>query len=94
MEERKLEASMAAGEFVAPQSTPAPPFSASKAEMLAAFGMYAAAYVYVCWLTYYPSRGWPSIFPGPGLLAVFMLAYVALTELLHWNTTRPRESWV
>ena len=45
MEERKLEAARAAGEFVAPQSNPVPPFSASKTEKLAAFGMYAAAYV-------------------------------------------------
>ena len=86
MEERKLEASMAAGEFVVPQSVPVPPFSASKTEQIAAFGMYAAAYVYVYWQTYHPGKGW--------IAAVFTLVYVALTELLHWNSPRQRESWV
>ena len=84
MEEKRLEASMAAGEFAAPESAPAPPFTASITEQLTAFCMYAVAYVYVCWTD--DSRAvW---------LAVFTLAYAALTELLHWNTPRPRESWI
>ena len=87
MEERRPEAAMAAGEIGAPQSAPVPPFSASKTEMLAAFAMYAAAYVYACWF-------WWTDDSRARWLAMFTLAYVALTELLHRNTPRPRESWV
>lgn len=57
-----------------------PPFSASWPEFWAALLMYALAWI---WFSQ----------DEPAWLLVFVLGFVGLTELLHRETKRPRESW-
>ena len=79
------------GEESAPPAAPgigaagtdaAPPFSATRAEMLAALACYILGRVY-----------W-EIFSEPLWLAAFVLGFVALTEWIYRNEPRARESWV
>ena len=68
------------------------PFSASWQEIVAAFAVYLLAWWYL----------WGSMLFFGGLgekgsafwTLVFTLGFVALAELLHWRTPRPRESWI
>lgn len=72
---------------------PAPGFSASRKEILAAIASYFLAWWYL-WNT--------DLFLGPWdentLLwfwsLLFVLGFVGLTEFLHWEQKRPRESWI
>ena len=68
------------------------PFSAGWQEIVAAFAVYLLAWWYL----------WGSMLFFGGLgekgsafwTLVFTLGFVALAELLHWRTPRPRESWI
>ena len=57
-----------------------PPFTASVPEFWAALAMYALA-----WIWFYLDE--------PAWLCVIVAGFIALTELLHWRSPRPRESW-
>ena len=83
MESNQPETALVSGQIVAPERSP---FTASAQEKLAAFLMYALAYVYadMIWLSSHRELS----------LAVFTLGFVALTEYLHRGAPRPRESWV
>ena len=59
---------------------PKPPFSASWREICAALAMYVLAWI---WFD----------MEQPVWLLIFVAGFVGLTELLHWETPRPRESW-
>lgn len=63
-----------------PAAAPKPPFTATYTEFWAALAMYALAWI------------WFSI-DEPAWLPVFVAGFVALTELLHRQTARARESW-
>lgn len=65
---------------------PKPPFSASRKEMLAAWGMYLLAFVYACWLFSVENAVW--------WLTGFAIGFIALTEGMHNKTVRMRESWI
>lgn len=65
---------------------PKPPFSASRTEVLAAWLMYALAFLYACWLFSGSAAVW--------WMTAFTVGYVLLTELLHRGTPRPKESWL
>ena len=77
-------------EFPRPQETPdwaqetlapaKPPFSASRKEVLLAFGMYVLAYVYL-------GSGWWA-------LPLFAAGFIAAGEYLYRDVKRPLESWV
>ena len=77
-------------EFPRPQETPdwaqetlapaKPPFSASRKEVLLAFGMYVLAYVYL-------GSGWWA-------LPLFAAGFIAAGEYLYRDVKRPWESWV
>ena len=77
-------------EFPRPQETPdwaqetlapaKPPFSASRKEVLLAFGMYVLAYVYL-------GSGWWA-------LPLFAAGFIAAGEYLYRDMKRPWESWV
>ena len=77
-------------EFPRPQETPdwaqetlapaKPPFSASRKEVLLAFGMYVLAYVYL-------GSGWWA-------LPLFAAGFLAAGEYLYRDVKRPWESWV
>ena len=79
-----------AGEFAAPKITERPAFLPSVPEKLAAFALYALAYLYV--------RNLWTLFEAPVKqrlwLLVFFALFVALGELLHAGTKRAGESWV
>ena len=74
------------GKDHSPEETPAPilpekpRFSASWPEFWAALAMYALAWI------------WFSV-EEPAWLLIFVAGFVALAELLHRETKRPRESW-
>ena len=77
-------------EFPRPQETPdwaqetlapaKPPFSASRKEVLLAFGLYVLAYVYL-------GSGWWA-------LPLFAAGFIAAGEYLYRDMKRPWESWV
>ena len=77
-------------EFPRPQETPdwaqetlapaKPPFSASRKEVLLAFGMYVLAYVYL-------GSGWWA-------LPLFAAGFIAAAEYQFRDVKRPHESWV
>ena len=72
---------------------PAPGFSASRKEILAAIASYFLAWWYL-WdagLLFGPLDGDT---PPWGWTLLFVLGFVGLTEFLHWEQKRPRESWI
>lgn len=101
------EAAAVSGRTIAPKTTSAQsvigaagvpgaaarePFSAPVRERAAALLMYPLAYLYV--EAYRLLFNLSDPLPGRVLVAVFTLGYVALTEYLHRETPRPRESLV
>ena len=72
---------LSAGEMTAPILPEKPRFSASWVEIAAALACYVLGWI------------WFDL-EQPGWLLVFVAAFVGLTELLHRETPRPRESWV
>ena len=84
MENLQPEAIPASGGVVAPKISA---FTASKRETIAAFAMYVLAYVYILFFVSWDSA-WRVYF------AVFTLGFFALTEYLHRDVPRSRESWV
>ena len=72
---------LSAGEMPAPILPEKPRFSASWPEIAAALTCYVLGWI------------WFDL-EQPGWLLVFVAAFVGLTELLHRETPRPRESWV
>ena len=98
METNQPETATVSGQLTAPQNAPtqaktAPErvlFTASAREKLAAFLMYVLAYVYIDKLLFIP-RNDPRT---PVWVAAFVVMFVALTEYLHRDTPRARESWV
>ena len=97
MEPNQPETASVSGQPFAPQNASAQakitpervPFTASAHEKVAAFAMYALAYFYADKLLLYYQDAHTRLW-----VAVFVLAFVALTEYLHRDTPRPRESWV
>ena len=84
MENLQPEAIPASGGVVAPKINT---FTASKREAIAAFAMYVLAYVYILFFMSWDSA-WRVYFAG------FTLGFFALTESLHRDVPRSRESWV
>ena len=84
MENLQPEAIPASGGVAAPTIYT---FTASKREAIAAFAMYALAYVYILFFMSWDSA-WRVYFAG------FTLGFFALTESLHRDVPRSRESWV
>lgn len=72
---------LSAGEMTAPILPEKPRFSASWQEIAAALACYVLGWI------------WFDL-EQPGWLLVFVAAFIGLTELLHRETPRPRESWV
>ncbi len=72
---------LSAGEIAAPILPDKPRFSASWQEIAAALACYVLGWI------------WFDL-EQPGWLLVFVAAFIGLTELLHRETPRPRESWV
>ena len=72
---------LSAGEIPAPILPEKPRFSASWQEIAAALACYVLGWI------------WFDL-EQPGWLLVFVAAFIGLTELLHRETPRPRESWV
>ncbi len=72
---------LSAGEIPAPILPEKPRFSASWPEIAAALACYVLGWI------------WFDL-EQPGWLLVFLAAFIGLTELLHRETPRPRESWV
>ena len=72
---------LSAGEIPAPILLEKPRFSASWVEIAAALACYVLGWI------------WFDL-EQPGWLLVFVAAFIGLTELLHRETPRPRESWV
>ena len=92
MDESKLpEAGAAAGEPSAPVLPEKPRFSASKQEILAAALCYGLAWI---WFDIFDVFTWEGGWQAKLWLAVFVLGFIALAELLHRGTERPRESWI
>ena len=82
MNERELPGEeLSAGEISAPILPEKPRFSASWQEIAAALACYVLGWI------------WFDL-EQPGWLLVFVAAFIGLTELLHRETPRPRESWV
>lgn len=75
-----------------PALPPRERFSASWQEILAA----VATYVLAWWYLYRSALFIGSFAENPAKLwtLVFVLGFVALTELVHWRTPRPKESWI
>ena len=98
MDRIQPETAAVSGQIIAPQNAPKPedpaaervPFTALPRERIGAFAMYALAYLYIDKLLLIP-RGDPHT---PWWVAAFVVAFVALTEYLHRETPRSRESWV
>lgn len=90
MEEKlQPEAAADSDRACAPKMAPTPPFTATKREKIAAFLMYALAYLYIrCNFFLYGGDR------RERMLAAFTLGFVALAEYLHRETPRVRESWV
>ena len=84
MENLQPEAIPASGGVIAPKINT---FTASKREAIAAFAMYVLAYVYILFFMSWDSA-WRVYFAG------FTLGFFALTESLHRDVPRSRESWV
>ena len=72
---------LSAGEMTAPILPEKPRFAASWREIAAALACYVLGWI------------WFDL-EQPGWLLVFVAAFIGLTELLHRETPRPRESWV
>ena len=90
MDENKLPGTeAAAGEITVPVLPEKPRFSATNREILAAALCYALGWIWFdifgIFLYDWHRKLW---------LIVFVLGYVALEELLHRETKRPRESWI
>ena len=68
---------------------PVPAFSASPGELAAAALLYPLAYLYIHVFWYGSSHLYSRVF-----LALFVLGFVLLGELLHRRTARPWESWI
>lgn len=73
----------------AEQSAAGASFSASKREIIAAILMYFAAYFYHDRLMFYGD-----FLENLPWVPVFTILLVGMTELLHWEKIRPRESWI
>ena len=80
-----------------PVEPPKPGFSASRKEILAAIASYFLAWWYL-WdamllsvLLFGTSDG---DMPPWGWMLLFVLGFVGITEFLHWEQKRPRESWI
>ena len=69
--------------------------AASPREIAAALAMYVLAWWYL-WDSQLSIRSIPEIYGGRRSLwpLVFVLGFVGLTELLHWERKRSRESWI
>ena len=81
MDKKMLEAENAAGGFAAPVLEENAPFSPTRREIIAAFLLYIGAYIYMDGL-----KSWK--------LAVFVVLFIALTELLNRGKPHPWESWI
>ena len=81
MDKNMLGAENAAGEISAPILEEEAPFSPNLREKIAAFLLYIGAYIYMDGL-----KSWK--------LAVFVVLFIALTELLNRGRPRPWESWI
>ena len=81
MDKNMLEAENAAGEISAPILGEETPFSPTFREKIAAFLLYIGAYIYMDGM-----ESWK--------LAVFVVLFIALTELLNKGRPCPWESWV
>ena len=81
MDKNMLGAENAAGEISAPILEEEAPFSPNLREKIAAFLLYIGAYIYMDGL-----ESWK--------LAVFVVLFIALTELLNRGRLRPWESWI
>ena len=98
METNQPETAAVSGQPVAPQNASEQaktepervPFMASTREKIAALLMYVLAYLYVDRLLFTGYDTWYLHV----CIVVFVLAFVALTEYLHRDTPRSRESWV
>lgn len=92
MDENKLpEAEPTAGEISAPFLPQKPRFSASKQEILAAVLCYGLAWI---WFDMFDVFAWGGGRQAKLWLSVFVAGFIALAELLHRDTKRPRESWI
>ena len=87
MENKQPEGSASSGGISAPILPQTPPFSTSRREQIAAFLMYPAAWLYAR-LLFENSVFFTHWMPA------FVLAFVALAELLHRDQPRTWESWV
>ena len=88
--EEKMPGEGAAGGLVAPENPELSAFSPSITEKLAAFALYALAYLYVRNL-------WTLLDDAPRhrlWLLVFFVCFVGLGEALHRGVKRGRESWI
>ena len=81
MHKKMLEAENAAGGVAAPVLEENAPFSPTRREIIAAFLLYIGAYIYMGGL-----KSWR--------LAVFVILFIALTELLNRGKPRSWESWI
>ena len=81
MDKNMLEAENAAGGISAPILAENETFSLRRGEKIAAFLLYIGAYIYMDGL-----KSWK--------LAVFVVLFIALTELLNRGKPRPWESWI
>lgn len=81
MDKKMLEAENAAGGVAAPVLEENAPFSPTRREIIAAFLLYIGAYIYMGGL-----KSWR--------LAVFVILFIALTELLNRGKPRSWESWI
>ena len=81
MDKKMLEAENAAGGVAAPVLEENAPFSPTRREIIAAFLLYIGAYIYMGGL-----KSWR--------FAVFVILFIALTELLNRGKPRSWESWI
>ena len=81
MDKKMLEAENAAGGVAAPVLEENAPFSPTRREIIAAFLLYIGAYIYMGGL-----KSWR--------LAVFVILFIAVTELLNRGKPRSWESWI
>ena len=94
MDSRELWAGEADGGAYAPQIPPKTAFSASVKEIGGALLAYVLGYVYLRMLFWTGSYDAPDFWVFKLLLGLFTLGFFALTEWLHRDLPRSRESWV